>query len=351
MFILPFFIIHAINIIYYDQEEGDLVRIGFLYSNACPKSSINSQFLLPKKYYTVLSELDLTTNTKFDVVIIGDSFSDQGVLGYQNFLAQKGISVLHIDGFISKDNLGQANPIQTLVGLLNSNFFDYIQTDYVVLQSVERHFNKRNEKIDLDSSMDMKKVSDKISSKKKGIKKIAQELRLSFFSNRTLNIPLTNIQYLFNPKPKYSQTYKYKLNNFNLFSNNAEEVLFYEDDYNFLKFKNDTLNVINSINAIEHISDLAFKKNIELITLISPDKYDLYYKYIKDNEKLIEPTFFSIYEGSEKRYINVNTYQILSKKIEKEKDIYFYDDTHWSPKAAEIMANEIHKILKNRMRI
>lgn len=43
---------------------------------------------------------------------------------------------------------------------------------------------------------------------------------------------------------------------------------------------------------------------------------------------------------------------MLAKHLEAgEKDIYFVDDTHWSPYGAKIVAEEILKELNNKLKI
>jgi len=336
IFVIPFFILYALNLLLFNPKEGDLVRLGYIYNNTSPKSTINSQYHLPKRY-TLLSKIDLTTKRKFEVITIGDSFSEQDSLSYINFLGNKGVSVLHIDAFISG-----TNPNQTLTSLLNANFFDSISTEYIVLQSVERYFNLRNEEIDIDLSIDLNSISNKI---KNHTKKLP-DLKVQFFSAVTVKSLLNNIQYFFVPKPTFSQTYKYNSNCDNLFLNTPNELLFYQDEIDNLNIKNDSLSIFKSIEVLENINDLAAKRGIKLIVLVSPDKYDLYYPFIMDNGDLIKPLFFSIYEQTEKKYRNIDSYQILSEKILKESDIYFYDDTHWTPKAAKIIADEIYNIIR-----
>lgn len=333
-FFLPFISLFILNTFLYNPEEGDLVRLGFLYSNPTPKSIITNKYDLTK-HYTLLSEIDLKDTIKFDVITIGDSFSEQDSLGYNSFMGNKGLKVLHIDNFISG-----SNPIQTLVRLLNSNLFNYISADYIVLQSVERYFNTRNNEIDFDLTININWLSNQINRHIRSIPKYD----LQFFSDATLKIPITNIQYIFQPKPKFSKTYKYPSISNDLFSNEPNELLFYQGDMN-MKIKNDSLNILQSIEVIEAINFKAANSSMKLIMLVSPDKYDLYFNHIKNNKSLTKPLFFYFYEQTEKNYINVDSYKILNKKLESERDIYFYDDTHWSPKGAEIIADEIFEII------
>lgn len=338
LFLLPFISLFILNTFLYNQKEGDLIRLGYLYSNPTPKSIIESQYDLTK-HYTLLSEINLNDVNKFDVITIGDSFSEQGSLGYKSFMSNKGLKVLHIDRFISG-----SNPMQTLVTLLNSNLFNHVSTDYIVLQSVERQFNARNNEINFDMTITIDSLSYQINQYTRQIPKYD----LQFFSDATLKIPITNILYFFQPKPKFSKTYKYPSISNDLFSNEPNELLFYQDDINNLKIKNDSLNIIRSIEVIETLNDKAEKRNIKLIMLVSPDKYDLYFNHIKNNNSLTKPLFFQLYDQTEKNYINVESYKILNRKLESERDIYFYDDTHWSPKGAEIIADTIFEIISRQ---
>lgn len=330
LFIIPFFCLYFLNTFLYVQNEGDLIRLGYLYSNPSPKSNLSKQFNLNKQY-TLVSEIKLNTKPKFDVLTIGDSFSEQDSLGYKNFLAKEGLSVLHMDRFLAGD------PIQKIIELINGDFFDSIQTDYVILQSVERNFVQRCQEIDYTKSIYIDSIKNKIN---KYVKK-THERNLGYFNNSVIKIPLTNIQYNFSYKPANSKTYKVKTNKDNLFTKNPNNLLFYEDDINNMKYKNDSLKIINSNNALNKINNLLSKKGIKLIVLISPDKYDLYYPYIKDN--FIKPLFFKYYNNLSKEYLSINSFEILSNSIANNKDVYYYDDTHWSPIGASLIALEINK--------
>ncbi len=345
MFVVPIFILHLINVLFYKQNQGDLVRMGYLYSNPSPTEKISTQYSLPI-YYTVLSELDTRRKSKFDVITIGDSFSEQDSLGYKNFLAEKGNTVLHIDRAISGDN-----PIQTLIQLLNSNLLNQVQTNYIVLQCVERLLTQRCQEIDFKKSLNLdslkKKYTQELPSLQEKYAQMLSNRKLTFFSEATLKVPLTNLLYLYYNNPPFSKTYKFKSTNRNLFTNNPESLLFYEQDFIFMPEKNDSVGILRSVKVLEEIDDMLHKKNIKLIVLISPDKYDMYYPFIKDNSILEKPNFFPVYEKTEKKYTNVNAYQVLLHQINTEKDIYYYDDSHWSPKGAKIIAEQIDTILTN----
>jgi hypothetical protein len=334
LFIIPFLCLYFLNTFLYVQNEGDLIRLGYLYNNPSPKSNLSKQFNLNKQY-TLVSEIKLNTKPKFDVLTIGDSFSEQESLGYQNFLAKEDFSVLHMDRFLAGD------PIQKIIELINGDFFDSIQTDYVILQSVERSFVQRCQEIDYTKSIYIDSIKNKIN---KCVKKTPKR-NLNYFNNSIIKIPLTNIQYHFSYKPVNSKTYKVTTNKDNLFTNNPNNILFYEGDINSMTFKNDSLKIANSNNTLNKINNLLFKKNIKLIVLISPDKYDLYYPYIKEKASFKKPLFFKYYNNLSKEYSSIDSFEILANFIATNKDVYYYDDTHWSPIGASVIAIEINKTI------
>jgi hypothetical protein len=336
-FVAPFFLLHLLNVCFYKQFDGDLARIGYLYQDPSPKSALSGRFSLDKKYIA-FSELTPETNLNFDVMIIGDSFSEQDSLGYKNFLAHENISVLHVD------RVKASNPIQILVELINGDFFDSVKINYVVLQSVEREFLPRCQEIDFHKSMSMDSLSSVIKNQKK---LSSSEMYSKFFSETTLKAPLTNIQYYFYDKPEYSQTYKVSATSTNLFSNNPGDLLFLDQDIATIKYKNDSSLAANANNVLNTINSLLNKRNIKLIVLISPDKYDMYYRYISNNQRFKKPLFFTYYDSLVKDYHYVPSMKVLSNELQRKEDIYYYDDTHWSPVGAKIIAKEIKKIVDN----
>jgi hypothetical protein len=336
IFILPFATLLLTNKLFYKKTQGDLIRLGLMYyDNPITKNSVNNHYKLPKSY-SLLSEIDLTIKNKYKIITIGDSFSE-GDLSYKNFIANKGISTLHIDRFISGEN-----PIQTLIELINSNFFEHVSADYIILQTVEREFIRRTKRINFKKTINLNKINNP-TKKKSGININTEP---SIFNSDIFKIPLVNIQYLYKANPSHSKVYKYKSTSENLFSNGYSELLFFYDDINTLNEKNDPKKITQGIKVLEKINDLLEVHNIKLITLISPDKYDLYYPFIKNKYNLKKPLFFQFYESAQKKHLNINSYNILTKKINSERDIYHYGDTHWTPKAAKIIAGEIYNIIE-----
>jgi hypothetical protein len=185
------------------------------------------------------------------------------------------------------------------------------------------------------------------------IKKLAQkehlqtpEPKVEFFSDALFIIPFTNIQYLFTSKPTHSKTYKVKSESRNLFSNQPADILFFQGDIHALQIKNDSLKCWSTNATLHAINNLLHQKNIKLIMLISPDKYDVYYDFIQQKETYEAPMFFTYFDALPKEYMYVSAMKKLSEAAAKQPDIYLYDDTHWSPIGAKIIADEIAGLIK-----
>ena len=167
-----------------------------------------------------------------------------------------------------------------------------------------------------------------------------------FFSRAMIRFSLYNIYYRFDDNAYYSGTYRVKTTE-NLFSTNNHQLLFYTDDLKTLKLNNDEAAVLRLNTQLNTLSKRLNEKGIKLIVLPSPDKLDIYYDYISNKSKYPRPVFFDLLDHLQKNYLYINSKQILGNAVKTQKDIYFYDDTHWSPFAAKIIGGELDKVITN----
>ena len=126
-----------------------------------------------------------------------------------------------------------------------------------------------------------------------------------------------------------------------MFSNKSNKLLFFNEDLKSTEQNNLKENV-NRLNIIlNRIALKLRKRNIKLIVLPSPDKYDLYYDYISEKKDFKRPIFFDLMKVVKKDYVYIDAKENLASKIKHTKDLYFYDDTHWSPIASKIITDKI----------
>jgi hypothetical protein len=340
-FVIPFFLIFIIKESFYAKDKGDLLRLGYVFdTNSYNRDSIFKKYNKRNLLYTQVSKTNLDSVATYDFISIGDSFSAQGQIGYQNCLVHKTkIKLLDIDRDI------YYSPIQGLYDLINGGFFVKNKTKYVILQNVERGFVERGRSISKTDKFTIDSLKQIFINKEKSEKEHKKNPNDQFFSKENIRFIMYNFNYLFDDNANVSPTYKVNTSK-NLFSVSDHKLLFFEDDIKVLKSNNDKLLIENLNNELNFLSDKLAKLNIKLIVLPSPDKYSVYYNYIVNKEEYEKPIFFDYFNTLKKKYIYINSKDILSRAIKNQKDVYFYDDTHWSPIASELIASEISGLCK-----
>lgn len=341
-FVGPFFLLYLIYFGFYNTKKGDLLRIGYI----ADIYNYNSKELFKKEIqgkinFTLFSKINLKSENYFSVFTIGDSFSELGAESYQNYLADNSkIKVLHLDRFLHE------NPIETVNGFLNGGTFDNIKVDYIILQSVERSFVIRGMNLNTKAITSISSLSESIKKhRKKSLVVNSEPKKDEFFSQKTIKFSLDNlINYNLDDNANDLKVYKVKTKKI-LFTKNINKLLFLEDDLLILEINNVKKNIDKLNYELNFIAERLKLKGIKLIVLPCPDKLDFYYDDISNNNKYPKPIFFDYLNQLEKKYIYVDSKKILKDKTKNVTDIYFFDDTHWSPIAAKIIAKKLNEII------
>ncbi|WP_427041171.1 hypothetical protein HUW86_04365 [Fusobacterium sp. SB021] len=263
-----------------------------------------------------------------DIVTIGDSFSQQSK-GYQYFLS-KNKNILNIKRYKNFE------PEQTAIILLNSGYFEKVKPKYIILESIERAFIQRNINLDFNLTFSQKEILRFYEKRK-----IAKENNPKFINIGNFKFLLNSILYKFDDNAYISPVYIADIDK-ELFSYSNKKLYFYEEDLKNMKYTTDA-----NLKLVNKNLNLLYKKfqekGIELIILVPPNKYTLYYEFIK-NKKYPASNFFETFLTYNKKYIFINSKEILLKELRNgEKDIYLLNDTHWGIKASKSISNEIIK--------
>lgn len=338
LFTSPFMIVYVI-LIGLPMPEGSLHRVGH-FIDYTPNYRINlpENLSTRKSNFKYLNEIKSTKIDSFSVLTIGDSFSKQAEYGYQNYLSNDTLSVIHFNK--------NTNSIQTLTSLINGDFFEKIKVKYVILETVERQAGKRASRIN-DSKIlnfdEIIKLEDTLTDltlrKNRDIK-----ARKTFFRRQVIYFPIVNIFRELDDNSLISKTYKVETNNYN-FSVDNKDLLFYGQSLDNQKFSSDTLLIENLNNQLNTLNTELEKMGIKLIVLIVPTKYDIYYDDISNKEKYPKPYFFEKFKKYVKQYKYIETRDILKNEIQKNKDLYYYDDDHWTPYGAKVISEELRKMI------
>ena len=337
LFVGPFFLLFILSFIYFTSDRGDLLRLGYFADiNNYDFKKVFKKEINRKIKYDLFSEINFKKKNTYNIFTIGDSFSEQQMISYQNYLADNdNIKVLHYDRFLHE------NPIETLTGFLNGDVLDSIKVDYIILQSVERSFVNRglvfNKKCIINNDSLTKLIKEH---NQKKLEVVKEKIKDKFFCREILRFFLNPIYYNFDDNAYSSKTYQVKTK-IDLFSTNNHNLLFLDDDYKVLNVINNISFVITLNDELNILTRRLKERGIKLIVLPSPDKLDFYYDNIVNNSKYPRPLFFETIRNLDKDYIYIDSKKLLIEKTKNVKDVYFYDDTHWSPIAAKIIAEEI----------
>jgi hypothetical protein len=272
-------------------------------------------------------------NEEIDILTIGDSFSNGGGRGvnkyYQDYIATiQNLKVMNV----GKSNRGF---IETILILNDNGILDKLNPKSIILQSVERSAITRFAKI-IDWDIGSKINSTSFLDKKYNLL-VPKPLFINYLN---FNALLYRFLYKYDDNAIFSKVYIATLTR-NLFSSkDRDRLLFYfEDLKNLSKSNKKSIDLLNrNLNKLQKILS---EKNIKLYFMPSVDKYNLYSKYIQNNQ-YPKSTFFETLRPLKKEYTFIDTKMILGEMLGNDTtDVYYSDDSHWSFKASEEIFKQV----------
>ena len=314
-----------------DTTIGDLARMSYMVD-----------IIQERKNIVDLEKLHISQNEYkneiIDVLTIGDSFSN-GNVGGKNSYYQDYISTIYNKKVLNlnmQNVENTSNYIEIIALFANSGYLEKIGAKYVLIESVQREALVRFARNDLNLAIKTDKNLETIfrnSMETYNIEKL-HNLKPSIINNLNLNAFIYNIKYYIKGYGKLnSSVYIEKLNKDLFTSKSSSKLAFYHEDIKKLSLETkENIELLN--HNFNNLADILESKGIKLIFMPAVDKYNLYRPYIISNN-YSESIFFEYLSTLDKKYIFINTKEILSKNLENsEKDIFYADDTHWSYKAS-----------------
>ena len=307
---------------------GDLARMSY-----------SVDIIQERENITDLEKLHLYQNQynyeNIDMVTIGDSFSNGGA-GGKNRYYQDYISTIYNKKVLNLNIQNYKNYLEIIAFFANSGYLEKIGAKYVLIESVQREALVRFARNDLNLAIKTDKNLETIfrnSMETYNIEKL-HNLKPSIINNLNLNAFIYNIKYYIKGYGKLnSSVYIEKLNKDLFTSKSSSKLAFYHEDIKKLSLETkENIELLN--HNFNNLADILESKGIKLIFMPAVDKYNLYRPYIISNN-YSESIFFEYLSTLDKKYIFINTKEILSKNLENsERDIFYADDTHWSYKAS-----------------
>ena len=323
----PIILFQVLTLIYYSPDKGDLLRIGYIideFPDYREKFSDNY-----KRPYKVLSVDQISKREEYHLLTIGDSFAEQGNSGFQNCLAvEYGIKLVHIDRRL------HTNQFQTLLELTNSDFFEQYKFQSVLIEFIEAGSHGVTKSLNFTSSFSKEFYSKRTTDENANFTD-----RFVFPSDRIIKFPFYTVKRALYPRAECNQVYALPLKE-NPFSVPDSTLFFHAS--NLETINNSDREDIKQLNSI--LNQLAGRlevKGVKLFVMPVPDKLDYYFELVQDPDGLKKTEFFQIIQGLERNYELIDALEVLKTNSGGQKDIFYYDDTHWSPIGARIIANRI----------
>lgn len=308
------------------NASGDIGRLGMIPFGHEYNQSLEQNYLKETLFETVKQENLRDVQT--DVLTIGDSFSQQRICGYQNYLAHKNIKVVNCFNNVTE------NPLQIAYDLLERDIVNHKLTKILIVETGERTIEGRTKCFNPN-------ISRKEQQQPVGVNEPETANNSNDWSvSRARDFILYKIGI---ENPIYKATLRY-----DFFTSNEPNVLYYynKDVESGHCLKSSTATKIREV--YKTLQDKARERGVKLFLMVAVDKYDLYQDYIVDNQypqKTINEDIERVLPNTPELLI---TKKYLVPLVERgEKDVFMFNDTHWSYKASEVVANEIYCRIKD----
>jgi hypothetical protein len=305
---------------------GDLARISYLSQYAQPRQVSNT---LPRRHITYPS----WDGEPIDIVTLGDSFSSGGGGGENNYY-QDWLATHHDLNVMALPRLSSGlSNIETVHLLLNSGFLDVLAPKAILLEDIGREVVKKHgRKINTGLKWPIAKIEEVFASEQK-----SRIPTYQFLNSGNLKFLINQALYLLDDNALASQVYRTELKQPFFSGVSGTTLLFHVED-----FENAVLVQAPAVGfVVRNLNDLTQRlssRDIELYYMPAVDKLDLYQDQIQESV-YPENKLFEILRTYPRSFNLVDTKAILRPAVEAgEKDIYYRDDTHWTWKACERIA-------------
>lgn len=311
---------------FYISPRSDVSDLGYLalIPFGVEYSQSLKEYEMKDTLFIKVNHTEELRNIHANVLTVGDSFSQQGSAGYQNYMPGEGISVANCRRSLYE------SPIQYASNILDWGVVDSTNIDVLVVEVVERDFalsigNYKESKVEVPEP---ESTSDEVvGSANEWSLLRARDFILYRFGGRSPVYQVTLDKDYFNSKEPRSLYF------------------YYVDVTNGLTIDEALRPKVKEV--FDLLTRKAHERGIRLILMMPVDKYDLYQDYIVDNPyppKRVNDDVREIFGDIPEVMLCKDC---LLPLIEKgEKDVFLFDNTHWSYKGSEAVGKELCRRVK-----
>ena len=323
---------------YQGMVIGDLARLGYVTDLVQPR---RNRTTLPRRH---LEAADYEGGP-VDLLTIGDSFSNGGAGGpnryYQDFIASRlGWKVLNLR------ILPGTHDIDTINILLNNGILQRIHPRYLLLESTARKVTSRYvSPPDWHRNMERARIDAyyRFGSHQAG----ATGLELPpvrFINTGNIKYWWNRLMYRLDDCAFTSKACRVRLRAPRFSVGDGREMLFYRGDLHALH-KHTPANVRAIDDTLNALHARLAAAGIQLIFMPVVTKYGLYQPDFSDPDYEPDP-LFRLLRKQPADYPWIDTEAILRGAVNRgEKDVFYIDDSHWTPKASALIAQALARIV------
>lgn len=326
-----FFVGLAVYLWAINDNSGDLMRLGLINAGPGYSDSVTAT-ALPEIYYKEVDSCEKVLADTCDVLVVGDSFSHGGGIGkmgnYVNYL--KNDYNLKVTVFTPDKS---ASPVQVAYDALNLGFVDSTHVTNLVVQEGERYLLDRHKTLVTTNTI-IPVVPDVEGSDEKG--------------DNPSSGPLLRVKdFLFYKLLGADPIYKLRLDRDAFTCAEPNMLYFYFEDVE-MGFNLTNQEQRQIVDVFDLLLDKAREKGVNIIFVVACDKYDIYQDFIVDNpypRKTLVDDVEKWMAGKEDHFVYAKP--LLHPLIEQGvKDVFLFNDTHWSPASSRVIAAEVAKKLR-----
>ena len=330
VFLLLFGLTAYLNLYIRPQATGDLGRLAFVVVGEDYGQRIE-QIEMKEKLFSNVRETEDLRNIHVNVLTIGDSFSQQGHAGYQNYMSQEGLTVAN-----TRRGLYDS-PIQYAWNLLDAGVVDSTNIDVMVVEVGERDLALRIDNF----STDKVEVGEPYSPDDGGEENIYDIRQWSLLRTRDF------LMYRYAGR---NPVYDVELDRDFFDSRDPRRLYFYcADVLNGMTIEASVRPKIKEV--FDLLTTKAHERGFALILMVPVDKYDLYQDYIVNNPydhpKRINEEVRELLGDRPEVMLCKFTLQPLLENGEK--DVFLFDNSHWSYKGSQAVGIELSRRVKMLM--
>lgn len=343
LWLLPLALPASIIFIYVDRsilskQTGDLEFVYCFTADDKPEG-YRSSIIYEEPLHELRNDVYYEEQTSCDTLrymLIGDSFSHQSGIGYidycASYLQQEVTNIMHIG----------ENPFQNAINLLNTGFFERHNTEVLVIESVARSLFWRIEELDFNTNISLNHILAPTPSESTNEGEGKGTFQFSEFNSklkRIYNIIAMKLT-------KEIEVIELEVEE-GLFSSGCTTLYAHNDDVELLKGTYEPLELSKDLATLKKLEELFANKGVTLYIYIIADKYDVYQSFAKNNPyPAVDRLDILTQNIKNERFINTKDI-LLPHLHNRTQDLYYIEDTHWTPIGAKIAGEALAKELKN----